>query len=393
MERPIQYNRGIMANYLKAEISRAAITHNLGAIRERVPDGCAVCAVVKANAYGHHLPGIWDTIAAGADCMAVATLDEAAALRGLGYDGDVLVTIAPPVQAGGEVLAAAAEAVRSGVQLTVTDVYAVDALAELCRKLGAEAAVHVKIDTGMGRSGVLPGDARALADAVRAAPSLRLAGVYTHFAASDAEDKSHAEGQFALFTKTLATLGDLDGVVRHAGNSAAVADMPHTALDLVRVGLAVYGYPSGVELAHPLPLRPALRLTGPVMQTKHLPAGSTCGYGCTCRLERDSRVGIIPAGYADGLPRALSNRYAAATDGVLLPVAGRISMDQIIVDLTDAPTVRVGKRVELISPDPKAVNSVENLARLAETIPYEITSRLGRRIDYVVVDDFGPLGG
>jgi len=380
-----------MAHYLTAEISRAAIAHNLAAVRERLPAGCRVCAVVKADAYGHHLAGIWDTIAAGADSMAVATIDEALALREWGYTGDLLVTIASAAQAGGDVLDAAAEAAERRIQLTVTDRADVAALDAMCRKLGAVLAVHVKLDTGMGRSGVLPADAAVLLGAVHRASCLRLAGIYTHFASSDETDKSHAEAQFALFTRTLAGLGGLDGVVRHAANSAAVADMPHTALDMVRVGLAVYGYPSSDELAHPLPLRPALRLTGPIMQVKSLPAGSTCGYGRTCELHRDSRVGVIPAGYADGLPRTLSNRYAATAGQATLPVAGRISMDQIIVDLTDAPQVNVGDRVQLISPDPEAVNSVANLARLAETICYEITSRLGRRIRYAAVDEFSPM--
>jgi alanine racemase len=177
-------------------------------------------------------------------------------------------------------------------------------------------------------------------------------------------------------------------VAPHAANSAAVADLPATALDMVRVGLAVYGYPSSDELADPLPLRPALRLTGPIVQARRLPAGAVCGYGRTCKLERTTRVGIIPFGYADGLPRSLSSRCAATAANALLPVLGRISMDQIIVDLTDAPRVKVGDRVTLISPDAGAPNSVMNLARLAGTIPYEITSRLGRRIRYVMVEAF-----
>jgi alanine racemase len=377
-----------MEHYLTAEVSRAAVTHNLRCIRGRLPKGCRLCAVVKADAYGHHLAGLWPTVAAKADVLAVATLSEAAALRGMGYEGRLLTIIACGAQSGGDLLEGAIEAGRRGIELTITDAADVRALHRRAAVADLTLAVHVKIDTGMGRSGVLPADAPALVQAVREAPALRLAGVCTHFAASDEADKSYTKRQFATFTRTLAALGDLTGVLRHAANSAAVTDLPATALDMVRVGLAVYGYPSGDELADPLPLRPALRLTGPLVQARRLPAGAVCGYGRTCKLERPSRVGIIPFGYADGLPRSLSSRCAAMAGAALLPVLGRISMDQIIVDLTDAPEVSVGDRVTLISPDPSAPNSVMNLARLAGTIPYEITARLGRRIRYVMVDTF-----
>ena len=377
-----------MEHYLTAEISRAAVTHNLRCIRQRLPKGCALCAVVKADAYGHHLAGLWPTIAAKADVLAVATLPEATALRDLGYEGRLLTTIACGAQSGGALLDGAVEAARRGIELTLTDAADVRALQRRSRAARAKPSVHVKIDTGMGRSGVLPADAPALVQAIRDAPALRLVGVCTHFATSDEADKAYTKRQFATFTKTLAALGDLAGVTRHAANSAAVADLPATALDMVRVGLAVYGYAAGDELADPLPLRPALRLTGPVVQARRLPAGAVCGYGRTCKLERATRIGIIPFGYADGLPRSLSSRCAAIAADALLPVLGRISMDQIIVDLTDAPDVKIGQRVTLISPDPAAANSVMNLARLAGTIPYEITSRLGRRIRYVMVDAF-----
>ncbi len=377
-----------MEHYLTAEISRTAVAHNLRSIRKRLPKGCRLCAVVKADAYGHHLAGLWPTIAAKADVLAVATLNEAIALRDMGYDGRLLTIIACGAQAGGELLDGAVEAARRGIELTVTDAADVRALQRRAAQANLTVAVHVKIDTGMGRSGVLPADAPALVDAVRSAAALRLVGVCTHFAASDEADKAYTKRQLATFTKTLATLGDLSGVERHAANSGAVANLPVTALDRVRVGLAVYGYASGEEQADPLPLRPALRLSGPIVQARRLPAGAVCGYGRTCKLERATRIGIIPFGYADGLPRLLSARCAATAGDALLPVLGRISMDQIIVDLTDAPDVTVGRRVTLISPDPTAPNSVMNLARLAGTIPYEITARLGRRIRYVMVDEF-----
>ncbi|NLF31573.1 MAG: alanine racemase, partial [Planctomycetes bacterium] len=300
-----------MEHYLTAEVSRAAVSFNLRCIRGRLPRRCALCAVVKADAYGHHLAGLWPTIAAKADAMAVATLSEAMDLRDMGYEGRLLTTIACGAQSGGALLEGAVEAGRRGIELTITDPADVRALQRRAAAAGVKLPVHVKIDTGMGRSGVLPADAPALVQAVREATALRLAGVCTHFAASDEADKAYTKRQFATFTRILETLGDLTGVVRHAANSAAATDLPATALDMVRVGLAVYGYPAGDELADPLPLRPALRLSGPIVQAKRLPAGAVCGYGRTCKLERPTRIGIIPFGYADGLPRTLSSRCAA----------------------------------------------------------------------------------
>ena len=381
----------MLEHYLKAEVSRAAITENLRALRARVRPGCRLCAVVKADAYGHGLSVLLETIAAGADALAVATIPEAVAVRRMGYEGPLLATMACGLGGNSEAAEAAGEAVRQQVDLTVTAIGDVPRLQRLARSLERRPGVHLKIDSGMGRSGVLPAEAGALAAAVRGSPPLRLAGVYTHFAASDEADKTHAEQQFALFRRTLAGMGELEGVLRHAANSAAIIDMPHTALDMVRPGIALYGYLPGGELLNRLPLRPSLRLIAPIVQVKRLPIGSTCGYGCACRLTRDSRVGIVPGGYGDGIPRQLGGCYSVGVAGQMAPVLGRISMDQLIVDLTDVPEAQVGQMAELISPDGRAPNSVANLARLVGTIPYEITCRLGRRVTYKAVADFGPV--
>jgi alanine racemase len=177
-----------------------------------------------------------------------------------------------------------------------------------------------------------------------------------------------------------------DGLIRHAANSAATIDLPQSHFDMVRPGIALYGYQPSDAMHRKLPLRPALRLVGRLMQTKTLPAGSACGYGLTHTFRRDSVVGLVPIGYGDGYLRCLSNRASVRVAGRDVPVCGRVSMDQIIVDLTDAPAARVGDEAEVISNDPSTPHSVENLARLAGTIPYEITCRLGRRVKRVLVD-------
>ncbi len=377
-----------MQHYLTAEISRGAVAHNLRAIRACLPAGCRLCAVVKADCYGHSVAALLETIAEGSDALAVATVPEGIELRERGYTGEILATMALATGVGGYQREAAAEAIVRDIQLTLTDPADVDPLRRLASELAASPAIHVKADTGMGRSGILPDQAAGLIEAVRTAPPLRLAGVYTHFAASDAPDKTHAEGQFAAFERVLAAAGPMDGVTRHAANSAAIAEMPHTALDMVRPGLAIYGYQPCESPVNALDLRPALRLTAPILQAKSLPAGATCGYGATCRLKRDSRIGIVPAGYGDGTPRSLADKYQIGVPGGYSRVLGRVSMDQLIVDLTDHPAVGPGATVELISPDPTAANSIANLARLAGTIPYEVTCRLGRRISYRGVESW-----
>jgi alanine racemase len=377
-----------MEHYLRAEVSRGAISHNLRAIRDRLPRACRVCAVVKADAYGHGLLPLLSTIAAQADALAVATIPEALALRQAGYDGRVLATMAVGLAQGGEAREMAAEAIRGRIDMTVAAAVDVPPLARLAKSLGVPACLHVKVDTGMGRSGVAPADAPQLVAAVRQEAALHLAGIYTHFAASDEADKTHADTQFTQFRRVLRKVSPLGGVLRHAANSAAIADMPHAALDMVRPGICLYVYPPSDALASPLPVRPVLRLVAPIVQIKHLNAGATCGYGSTFRLTRDSRVGIVPGGYGDGICRQLAGKYSLGVAGRQAPVLGRISMDQLIVDLTDVGEVQVGQMAELISPDPAAPNSVVNLARLLGTIPYEITCRLGRRITYKAVNDF-----
>ena len=155
---------------------------------------------------------------------------------------------------------------------------------------------------------------------------------------------------------------------------------------MVRPGIAVYGYQPSDQMHHRLPLRPALRLTGKLMQVKTVPAGSRCGYGLTHTFDRDTRVGLVPVGYGDGYLRSFSGKTSVRLDGVSVPICGRVSMDQVTVDLTAVPSAKVGDVVEIISADPAAPHSVENLARLAGTIPYEITCRLGRRVRRVLVD-------
>ena len=172
----------------------------------------------------------------------------------------------------------------------------------------------------------------------------------------------------------------------HAANSAATIDLPEAHFNMVRLGIALYGYRPSDGLIHDMALKPCMAVFAKLIAVKHLPKGSRSGYGLVHEYNRDSRVGIVPIGYGDGYFRNLSDRAVVRVMGVDAPVCGRVSMDQMTIDITDIPAAKVGDEVEIISSDPSAPNSVENLARLAGTIPYEITCHLGHNIRHVLVD-------
>ncbi len=261
-----------------------------------------------------------------------------------------------------------------------------DLVSTAAAELGTTARVHVKINTGMGRSGIAPDEAPGLIGAIRRAAAIELTGLYTHFATADEADKSATRQQLARLLE-VADICDATSLTLHAANSAALIDLPETHLAMARPGIACYGIAPSDDIHRRLPLRPVLRLQARLMQTRLVPAGSQCGYGLTHTFDRDSRVGLVPVGYGDGYLRSLSNRGAVMrVGGVRVGVCGRISMDQVILDLTDAPHVQPGDVVEIISDQPDDPHSMENLARLAGTIPYELTCRLGQRVRRVLVE-------
>lgn len=376
-----------MQGYLTAEISISAVEHNLALLRERIGPNTALCAVVKADCYGHGLEALLGAISRSADCLAVATPAEAVQLRRMGYERPILAFLSPCAFEDGEELRQVLdELLDAHVTMTVTARRDLPAIAEAARRVGAAAEVHVKVDTGMTRSGISPDDAPSLAEQIRNTGGVNLTGLYTHLATADEADKGPAAEQLACFGAVLKAIPHRSELTVHAANSAATIDIPEAHFDMVRPGLAVYGYQPSDQMHNRLPLRPALRLWAPLILVKQVPAGSGVGYGLTCTLDRPSTLGLVPIGYADGYLRRLSNRATVRVRDSDVPIRGCVSMDQIVIDLTDVPGPRVGEPVEIISPDPAAGHSVESLARLAGTIPYEVTCRLGRRVRRVLAD-------
>jgi len=372
-----------MDGHLRAEISTSAVRANLAVLRGLLGEGVKLCPAVKADCYGHGAAILLETICQSADMLAVATAQEAIELREMGCDLPILVFLSPFGWAsdGG----ALAESVARGVTLTLGSPGEVEMTAAAAKRTGATVDVHVNIDTGMNRSGVPARGAEALVSQIRAARGLRLRGLYTHFASADEADKTSAGRQLKRFQQIVGTIGR-EGLIIHAANSAAVIDLPESHLDMVRPGISVYGYQPSDEMHRRVALRPALRLVGRLLLVKDVPAGGRCGYGLTYTFEKPGRIGLVPIGYADGYLRCLSNRSTMRVCGCDVPVRGRVSMDQTIVDLSDVPQARAGDEVEIISNDGACPHSVENLARLAGTIPHEITTRLGRRVRREKVD-------
>jgi len=372
-----------MHSDLQAFINLENLVANYRALRARCRPGVKFCAPLKANAYGHGIGVVALALQdAGVDFAAVATLDEAIELRHVAWKRPILVL--------GNVLAVADvnercerldAIVKHGLTITVADTRTI-------KFLGAEPSstrfdVHLKIDTGLGRMGVLPDEATQLLRLINAQRAIRLTGVYSHFGTADFADRDFAIQQLATFNAWLeAQSGELPtGCIRHIANSAATISMPEAHLDMVRPGLALYGYPPADHLADHITLRPTLRLDSHLTCIKDIPAGHSVGYSRTFIARVPARIGIVPVGYADGFLRLLSNNAVVGTAHGPAPVIGRVSMDQIAVDLTGLPPPTLGDPVTLISDRPEDDNSVCNLARRMNTIPYEVTCVLGRRIN------------
>ncbi|MGH9465225.1 MAG: alanine racemase, partial [Thermoanaerobaculia bacterium] len=307
-----------MDGYLTAEISAAALRANVAYLRSLLAPGVRLCPVVKADAYGHGLAVVLPILAPLVDGLAVATPSEAVRVRDLRFDRALLTFFSVVgFMDPGERREALAELLASEAILTVTGDEEAELIAEEARRAGRRAIVHVKIDTGMARSGVWHTEAAALLLRVRAHPDLRLTGAYTHFATAD-EDRDFAREQLIRFHAAVAAGGGRDGLTLHAANSAALLELPESHLDLVRPGMAVYGIrPS--PLVRDGALAPALTLKGRLMQVKNVPAGTGCSYGLDYTFPRDSRVGLVPVGYGDGYLFALGDRATVRVSGADRP--------------------------------------------------------------------------
>ena len=360
-----------------AEINLDAIVKNVDNLMALTKENTGALAVVKADGYGHGDVAVAKAVAQKVTGYAVATLDEAVNLRENGVKKPILVLgYVDPYEF--DIL------VSHEITATVFDVETAQLLADAARVQKKQAHCHIKVDTGMRRIGLEPDEnGIAIVKQITALKELSADGIFTHFAASDETDKTSAEHQFKLFTDFTGRL-EKEGIhftYRHCANSAAVIDMPQVDLDMVRLGIAMYGmYPSDEVKKEKVELFPALDLKIHVRMVKEIPAGEKVSYGGTFTTTRTTKLATVSVGYGDGYPRALSSKGYVLVRGQKAPIVGRVCMDQMMVDVTDIENVTRADIVTLIGKDGDAEITVEEIAALAGTFNYEFVCDLGKRI-------------
>ncbi len=353
-------------------VDLAAIRANVAAL-SRLVAPARVAGVIKANAYGHGLVSVGKVLEDAVDRICVYDLGEAVALRDAGIVGRIHV-LGPIPPAELETAHAAS------VEVTLWDrgTYAAQ-VASIARRRHAPIAVQAKIDTGVTRLGLSVGDAPAALRRYGAQPEYALAGVFSHLAAAEELDSTFTRDQLAAFGRATA---DFDATVeRHIAASAAAMLWPQTRLGAVRAGIAIYGiWPSPATAAimrdRGLALAPALTWHTQVVAIHDVTAETAVGYGCTYRTTRPSRIGVLPIGYAEGLPRSTSNRGLVLVAGRRVPIVGRVCMNMAFVDLTDVPQTTPGNQVTLIGTDGRERIEAEEAAAWAGTIGYELVTRI-----------------
>lgn len=360
-----------------AEINLDAIVKNVDNLMALTKENTGALAVVKADGYGHGDVAVAKAVAQKVTGYAVATLDEAVNLRENGAKKPILVLgYVDPYEF--DIL------VSYEITATVFDVETAQLLADAARVQKKQAHCHIKVDTGMRRIGLEPDEnGIAIVKQITALKELSADGIFTHFAASDETDKTSAEHQFKLFTDFTGRL-EKEGIhftYRHCANSAAVIDMPQVDLDMVRLGIAMYGmYPSDEVKKEKVELFPALDLKSHITMVKEIPAGEKVSYGGTFTTTRTTKLATVSVGYGDGYPRALSSKGYVLVRGQKAPIVGRVCMDQMMVDVTDIENVTRADIVTLIGKDGDAEITVEEIAALAGTFNYEFVCDLGKRI-------------
>jgi alanine racemase len=363
-----------------AQIDLAAIRDNVGVLKERAGDA-EVMAVVKADGYGHGLvPSAQAALRGGATWLGVAQLAEALELRQAGVMAPVLSWLHVPGQDF-------APALHAGVDLAVSSQWALDAIATAARTAGTTARLHLKVDTGLARNGAWGADLDAIvasAAALAAEGAVDVVGVFSHFAYADAPQHPTVRLQQERFTEAVAAVekAGLHPQLRHLANSAATLTNPSAAFDMVRPGVAVYGLSPVPDLGGPADfgLREAMRLTAQLSSVKACPRGQGVSYGHQYTTERDTILGLVPMGYADGIPRHASGVGPVQVGGRRLTVAGRVCMDQFVVDLGPDFDGAAGDEVVLFGREADGETTAQDWAAAIGTINYEMVTRVGARV-------------
>lgn len=363
-----------------AEVDLKAIAHNIRELRSITNPKARFMAIVKANAYGHDIIEVARrSLENGAEALGVANIEEGIQLRKAGIDAPVLIFgYTSPIH------------VKKLIELDLTQtVYSYETsekLSQAATAYGKKIKVHIKVDTGMGRLGLL----RAIKDnslseveSISRLPMLELEGIYTHFATADKSDRSYAGKQFEIFMDFLNQLriAGLEIAVTHAANSAAIINMPETHLDMVRAGISIYGLYTSEEVDRSIiNLKPAMALKTKIIHLKKVPAGFKVSYGTTYETEKPTTIATVSIGYADGLNRLLSSKGRMLVCGQSAPIVGRICMDMTMLDVGEIPEIVMEQEVVVFGKQGNSSITVDEIASTINTINYEVVSTIMERV-------------
>ena len=381
------------SNPIWSEIDLNAISHNVQELRRITSSGSRFMAVVKADGYGHGAAEVASAaLKNGADCLGVARMDEGLHLRIAGISAPILILGFTPPELSTKV-------VSHHLTQAVYTFEAAEALSEAAAQLQTKAKVHIKVDTGMGRLGLLPdsprismlgkhlpGNTLRVIESISRLPHVEIEGVFTHFASADSQDKTYTLQQLERFLEFLEKLKihGLEFPIRHAANSAALIDLPETHLDMVRAGISLYGfYPSPEVNRERISLIPAMTLKTRIIHVKMVPAGFHISYGLTYQTEMPTVIATVSAGYADGLNRLLSSRGQMLVRERRAQIVGRICMDMTLLDVGHIPDVAVGDEVVIFGVQGRECIPVDEMADTLNTIHYEIVTNLSPRVERI----------
>ena len=356
-----------------AEIDLDAVKHNLTAIRRHISPNSKLCAVVKANAYGHGAIQVSKVaVECGADFLAVATVEEGLELRRAGFNVPILILGLIPADTAAKVV------VDNDLTATVADLQLAQKISSAAFNLNKIAKVHLKIETGMGRIGIYPENSIELAKNIAALPNIEPEGIFSHFADADNPDRSFTRHQIEIFSETADKIrsAGVNIKIRHIAESAAALDILEAHFNMVRAGIITYGLYPAANFPKIIALRPAMKLISRIVYLKTVKKGVSVGYGRDFVAKRDSIIATLPIGYADGYIRAYKG-FHVDIRGKIAPIAGRICMDQTMIDVTDVDGVKIGDEVILFGSD---LISIDDAAKYLQTINYEVTCLVSARV-------------
>ena len=357
-------------------IDHSALRWNLHQIRAKVGTQVRILAMIKADGYGHGAAAIAQTlVGAGSDAFGVATLEEGVELRRAGIQTPIIVL-------AGIYLEQLETVFVHSLTPVIHEMESLVQLDSAVLKRGSTLNVHLKVDTGMGRLGLLAAETAAWIPVLKKLRALKIEGVFSHFSQAESVDGVYTRKQLEIFTNVLEQLraAGIGVQLTHFANSAATITLPAAYFDMVRPGIMLYGVYPSPEMAKQIDLKPVLAWKTAILQLKKVPAGTAISYGQTFVTKRESWIATLPVGYADGYPRLLSDRGVALVRGQRVPVVGRVCMDLTMLDVTDIRNVQQGDEVVLLGRQVDAVISADAMAAWANTISYEILTSIGVRV-------------